>query len=76
MSAMSYIGVDKCGCVLAATVDNPEHAKYVRRDVLEFMKWGFVERVEVEEARRQLCCAPHKKGCPHPQQCPNRLEGA
>ena len=71
---MSYVGVDKtCGCIRAATVDNEEHAKDVRRDVLEFMKWATIERLSVDEVRQQFCADRHPRtGCPHPGVCPHR----
>ena len=71
----AYIGVLPCGCVQMATVDNPEHTKDVRRNVREAMKWGYVNRVLIEEARRILCLVPHPKDiCPHPNKCQQKTE--
>ena len=41
---MVYVGIQSCGCVVAATIDNPNRKKEVRRAVMDFMKWGTVER--------------------------------
>ena len=72
----SYIGISPCGCVQAATVDDPAHSKDVRRNVSSFLRWGHVERVSNEEVRRRFCTTPHKKGiCPHPQSCPDSAPG-
>lgn len=71
----SYVGISPCGCIRAATVDNPEHAKYVRRDVAAFMRYGdTIERMEIERARIQFCMDKHPKktGCPHTGACPHR----
>ena len=67
----AYIGIARCGCVLGVTIDNPAHAKEVRRDVQAFMRAGdTIERVTVEVAREKFCIVNHRKGCPHPQNCP------
>lgn len=50
-----YIGVLKCGCTVAATVDNPERKKQVAEDVAEFLEAGYViERVTIAQARKRL----------------------
>ncbi len=77
MNEFAYVGIDPCGCVRAATVDNPVHAKEARRDVREFMKHGIIERWPIEQARQSLCFTNHPtrgkdKGCPHPGECPRR----
>ena len=74
----AYIGVSPCGCIRAATVDNPQHAKEVRKDVASFMRYGdTIERMPVEQVRVKFCVDKHLyKGkavtCPHPQACPHR----
>lgn len=76
----AYVGVAECGCIRAAAVDNPAHAKEVRKDVSGFMRDGMVvERRTVAEARVQLCLTGHgKKGldCPHAGACPERSKKA
>ena len=74
---MAYVGVSPCGCIRAATVDNPEHAKDVRKDVAAFMRAGdTIERLSVELARMQFCGNKHPKdtGGPHPAACPYRAK--
>ena len=67
----AYVGITECGCMRAATVDDPKHKKEVKRDVAHFMKWSdHIERVPVEAVRVRLCMADHKPGCPHPNACP------
>lgn len=42
---MAYVGIKSCGCVVAATVDNPAHQKEVAKDVATFIKEGLtIER--------------------------------
>ena len=77
----AYVGIAQCGCVRAMTVDNPEHAKDVRRNVREFMRYGPVERWPIERVRVQFCLDKHPtrgkaKGCPHPGACPYRQQVA
>jgi hypothetical protein len=55
MSEHAYIGIKKCGCVVAATMDMPEHAKQVGKDVAGFISEGLtVERISTEEVRVRL----------------------
>ena len=55
MSEHAYIGTKKCGCVVAAVVDNPDHAKDVAKDVAGFIRKGLsIERVSIEKARVRL----------------------
>ena len=70
----AYVGVETCGCITAAVVDNPDHAKDVRRAVSGFMRWGTVERMPLAEIRKAICLTKHpqKTGCPHPGECPSR----
>lgn len=71
----AYVGVESCGCITAAVVDNPEHAKDVRASVRDIMKWGIIERMSVAEVRKAICLVKHPKktGCPHPGGCPSRI---
>jgi len=61
---MAYVGRAHCGCVQAATLDEPRHADQVRRDVAGFRRWGTVERMTVEDARSAFCLSPHPLFCP------------
>jgi hypothetical protein len=76
----AYLGIASCGCVMAMTVDNPEHKKDVAKDVASFMRWGAtIERVSIEYARKAFCGSSHgKKGdnCPHPNACPDKATAA
>jgi len=57
-STHSYIGRDpECNCIVAATVDNPDHPKRVAREVAKFIRQGLtVERVEHEIVRQHFGC--------------------
>jgi hypothetical protein len=70
---MAYVGIAPCGCMRAAVVDEPKHAKDVRKDVSGFMRDGLtVERVPVALVRVRLCLDKHPKvGCPHEHACPH-----
>ena len=80
MSEMCYIGVSACGCIRAATVDNPAHAKEVRKDVTSFMRYGdTIERMTSEQVRVKFCIDKHIRSgkvqtCPHPGACPHRVK--
>ncbi len=51
----AYIGIKKCGCVVAAMADLPDHANDVAREVASFIKSGLtIERVSCEEVRVRL----------------------
>lgn len=72
ITQFAYIGISRCGCVRAITMDRGGHDKETRRNVREFMKMGHVERVTLETARARLCITYHpKQTCPHPQECPH-----
>lgn len=52
---MVYVGVKKCGCTVAATVDTPDNQKYVPKDLKNFANSGLtIKRIPIEEARRIL----------------------
>ena len=54
---MCYIGIKKCGCVVAACVDNPEHKKDIAKNISDWVKDGLtIERISVEDARNRLSC--------------------
>jgi hypothetical protein len=51
-SAMAYVARKPCGCVVAATVDEPRHAKDVAKSIAKWVRAGdAVERMTVGEAR-------------------------
>ena len=51
----AYIGIKKCGCVVAAAVDSPDRPKDVAKDVAGFIRDGLtIERVSVEEVRERF----------------------
>ena len=72
----AYIGIAACGCIRAATADDPDQKKEVAKDVASFLRWGkTVERVSVESVRITLCTSNHgpkNRNCPHPNACPLR----
>ena len=75
MVEYAYLGVAGCGCALGVVVDNPIHAKEVRREVSKFLREGLViERATVGEAGARLCVASHRESCPHPQECPELIK--
>lgn len=48
----AYVGVEPCGCVSAAVVDMPDHAKDVAKAVAEMIQHGSsVQRVTIEQCR-------------------------
>lgn len=62
--SMSYIGRCKgCGRIVAAVLDNPDHAKSVAKDVASFIRDGLiVERVESQVVRDLFqSCACRRK---------------
>ncbi len=61
---MCYIGRKSCGCVVAATVDEPQYREDVAKDIADWLRSGLtIERVTVEYARQNL-----NFSCPHKQQ--------
>ncbi len=73
----SYVGIDPCGCVRAATADRENGAPAMRKQVNEMLKVGSVERWSDERVKAQFCFTKHPtqgehKGCPHPGACPAR----
>ena len=55
MSEYAYIGIKKCGCVVAAVVDNPDHVKDVAKEVASCIREGLtIEHMPLEEARERL----------------------
>ena len=54
---MAYVGRQECGCIIAATVDNPAHKNHVANDLAEWVRDGLtIERLTLEEAREQFGC--------------------
>jgi hypothetical protein len=52
---MAYAGRKRCGCVVAACVDEPNHARDVAREIANWVRAGMtVERMTVEDVRGAL----------------------
>jgi len=52
MTDMAYIARKSCGCLVMATVDNPDHSRDVAREVAKCVRMGWpVERITVEAVR-------------------------
>lgn len=65
-----YIGAKKCGCVVAATVDNEANAAFVADDVAEFIRSGYtVSRVPIDEARTRLTGCKHSNVNQQAKEC-------
>ena len=59
---MAYIGRKKCGCYVAATVDDPNDPKETAKSVADFVKSGLtIERVTAQFVRDNLHFCKHKK---------------
>jgi len=59
MSFMTYIAREKCGCVTAVCVDEPQYAKFTAKDIASWVKDGrIVERVTGDYARDNFCVCP------------------
>lgn len=55
MNTHAYIARKPCGCVVGATVDEPQRTGHTSQVVAEWILRGMaVERVTVEEARKQF----------------------
>lgn len=62
MNTMAYIARKRCGCVVGATVDEPQRTGHTSQVVAEWIVRGMtVERVTVEEARKQFVFCECKK---------------
>jgi hypothetical protein len=64
-----YIGVKRCGCVVAAVVDDPDDAAEVGADLNRLVRDGYtIERVSLPEARARLkrCRCGEPCLCGHP----------
>lgn len=61
---MAYAGrVPGCGCLVAATIDNPERKKDVAKFVQEMIRDGLeVSRVDTEEVRLTMQTCVHGEG--------------
>lgn len=52
VNGFAYVGRKPCGCIGAAFVDKPEHAKDIAREVASWIRDGLtVERMTTEEVR-------------------------
>ena len=60
---MAYIARERrCGCVTAATVDRPDSAKFVAREIARWVKEGRrVERMSVDRARPLIGPCKHRR---------------
>lgn len=56
---MCYIAKEKCGCVTAGCVDDPQFAKYTAKDISDWIKDGrIVERVTGTYFKNNFCKCP------------------
>jgi hypothetical protein len=56
---MSYIAREKCGAIVCCTVDEPQYAKQIAKDVASWIRDGLnVERVNGEVIRQSFCKCP------------------
>lgn len=69
----AYVEFDPCGCAMEMVIDNPDHAHDVQVAVRRMIRYGYIERLPLEQARARFCLVPHTKkgGCPHPGECPS-----
>lgn len=57
MNEMAYIAKCKCGGMVMAVVDLPEHKKDTAKEVASCLRAGFeIERMTVEEVRAHPFC--------------------
>jgi hypothetical protein len=64
----AYVSTTRCGCVIAATVDNPLHAHDVRQFVNnELISGCSINRVTIEDVRQMVFGCEHKE---HTELCP------
>jgi hypothetical protein len=60
--AFAYVGITRCGCAVAATIDSAAFAKDVRKTVVDWMRDGLhIERHSVEWVRANLAPCKHKR---------------
>lgn len=60
-STPAYIAIAPCGCCHAVTVDEPQYAKDVAKDIADWVKRGsHVEHTTVDKARELIVF-----DCPH-----------
>jgi hypothetical protein len=56
---MCYIAREKCGCITAVCVDEPQYAKQTAKDISDWVKEGrTVERVTGGYAKDNFCKCP------------------
>lgn len=61
MNDFSYIGRKPCGCLVAAVIDDPDHASDVSKAVSSWIKRGLtIERVTHDVVRTEFTSR-----CPH-----------
>ena len=57
----SYIGRKKCGCIVAAVVDDEDSKKATAKVVAKWIREGLaIERVSVEYVRKNFKHCPHE----------------
>jgi len=58
---MAYIARRDCGCIVAATVDTPDHKRETAKDVASWVREGLdVSRVACQYVRDNMRSCPHK----------------
>jgi hypothetical protein len=60
MSDMAYVAYCKCGKLIFAAVDSPDHGKDNAKDIAKFVRDGFpVNRITCESVRAGEWCKNH-----------------
>lgn len=58
----AYIGIDQCGCTIAAVVDMPEHRRDTAKAVYQWLLEGLaMTRVTLDDVRMLFQTCPHAK---------------
>lgn len=56
-----YIGKKPCGCILAATADEPKRKNETAKEIAEWIRDGMtIERVTTAYVRENFYCKDHK----------------
>lgn len=68
---MCYVARKSCGCIIAATVDEPDMQKENAKEVARWMRKGFtVDRVTVQHVRDNF----EGRYCPHEPEPPEQTQ--